>query len=95
MKENKSLSGQVTNDDYVDDDASVTASNMIKAAIQETADDLQPSENANSAFRNKVKLFQTKKMMSKIFGEVGVERSEERKSRVEYHLGVNIKSNLN
>ena len=79
-----------------DDETSVTVPQKIEVFIQKTAEDSDASkEKVNPNFRNKVKLFQTKKMMSKIMGEGGVERSAERKSRIESNLGINIGNNLN
>ena len=46
-------------------------------------------------FRNKVKLFQTKTMLSKAFGEGGAERFASRKMRMESNLGINVGDNLN
>ena len=60
--------------------------------VTENSDELK---GRNPNFRNKVKLFQTKAMMSKVFGDGGVERSAARKERIESNLGINVGNNLN
>ena len=46
-------------------------------------------------FRNKVKLIQTKTMLSNAFGDGGAERFAARKLRMESNLGINVGNNLN
>ena len=60
--------------------------------VAESSDDIK---GRNPNFRNKVKLLQTKAMMSKVFGDGGVERSAARKERIESNLGINVGNNLN
>ena len=45
-------------------------------------------------FRNKVKLIQTKTMLSNAFGDGGAERFAARKMRMESNLGINVGNNL-
>ena len=59
-------------------------------------DNNDSSSKGNSNFRNKVKLLQTTTMPSRAFGEGGIKRFANKKSRIESNLGINVNvDNLN
>ena len=86
---------KITNGPEKSEEAKETVIDKIEVVVANNSADSEPPGQGALKLRNKVKLFQTKKMMSKILGEGGVERSTERKLRVETNLGITIGNNLN